>query len=315
MTTDPHLVLVGDLRSSGRSRRELDRDRRAGDLVTVRRGVVSEHDLPDDARAAHRVLLRAVRMVTGPTWVLSHHSACILWDLPVDARGLDRVWLTRPPGPGGHRRPGIMTRSCRVGRDEMELVDGFAVTSLARTAVDMAMECGFATGLMVADAVLGRGVERRAMSDVVDRARRRHGIGHARAVLAAADARAESPGESLLRAMLIAGGIDVPELQYEIRDESGRFIARVDMAWPGLGVVGEYDGKVKYGSLLRPGQRLDDVVMAEKVRENALRALGWQVMRFSADDLAHRDRTLRMVTKVLDWAQRERGDGWTPLAS
>ena len=36
-------------------------------------------------------------------------------------------------------------------------------------------------------------------------------------------------------------------------------------------LLGEFDGRVKYGRLLRPGQTPGDVVWAEKLREDALR--------------------------------------------
>ena len=35
---------------------------------------------------------------------------------------------------------------------------------------------------------------------------------------------------------------------------AGHFIARVDFAWPELGIFVEFDGKVKYESLLKPGR-------------------------------------------------------------
>lgn len=46
-------------------------------------------------------------------------------------------------------------------------------------------------------------------------------------------------------------------------------------------MLGEFDGKVKYGALLRPGETADDVVMREKRREAALRAVGWWVVRWT----------------------------------
>ena len=42
---------------------------------------------------------------------------------------------------------------------------------------------------------------------------------------------------------------------------------------------------VKYGRLLKPGQTAGDAVHGEKLREDALRDHGWQVARWTWDDL------------------------------
>jgi hypothetical protein len=49
--------------------------------------------------------------------------------------------------------------------------------------------------------------------------------------------------------------------------------------------VGEFDGKIKYGRLLRPGQDAGEVVYAEKLREDALRDTGLSVVRWTWQDL------------------------------
>jgi hypothetical protein len=53
----------------------------------------------------------------------------------------------------------------------------------------------------------------------------------------------------------------------------------------GSAPVGEFDGKVKYGRLLEPGQDVGEVVYAEKLREDAIRDEGWQVVRWTWLDL------------------------------
>jgi hypothetical protein len=80
-------------------------------------------------------------------------------------------------------------------------------------------------------------------------------------------------------------GLPAPELQHEILGPGGRVLARVDFCWEGKRTIGEYDGKIKYGRLLRPGQRIEDVIFDEKVREDALRDLGWQIVRWLWRDL------------------------------
>jgi hypothetical protein len=49
--------------------------------------------------------------------------------------------------------------------------------------------------------------------------------------------------------------------------------------------LGEFDGKIKYGRLLKPGEQPGDVVWREKLREDALRRLGWEVVRWTWAEL------------------------------
>jgi hypothetical protein len=71
----------------------------------------------------------------------------------------------------------------------------------------------------------------------------------------------------------------------ELFDDFGNLVARVDFWWEAAGVVGEFDGMVKYGELLRPGQTVEDVIGAEKFREQALVASGCKVIRWTWRDL------------------------------
>lgn len=59
----------------------------------------------------------------------------------------------------------------------------------------------------------------------------------------------------------------------------------MDFAWPEHRTIGEFDGRVKYGRLLRPGEDAGEVVFREKVREDLLRDAGWQVVRWVWADL------------------------------
>ena len=66
-----------------------------------------------------------------------------------------------------------------------------------------------------------------------------------------------------------AAGLPPPVLQWPVHGPQGRHVGTTDFGWPELGTVGEFDGLVKYGRLLRPGQSPGDAVVAEKRREDA----------------------------------------------
>ncbi len=90
----------------------------------------------------------------------------------------------------------------------------------------------------------------------------------------------ESPGESWTRLVLAGLGLQA-EQQVEIRDGRGRFVARVDFLLPEQRMIIEFDGAVKYD-----GAQGREALVREKRREDALRALGYRIVRLTWADLA-----------------------------
>jgi hypothetical protein len=80
-------------------------------------------------------------------------------------------------------------------------------------------------------------------------------------------------------------GIAAPIPQYEVFDEKHRLVARVDFCWEALRTIGEFDGKAKYGRLLKLAETPESAVYREKLREDGLRGMGWQVVRWSWSEL------------------------------
>jgi hypothetical protein len=92
-------------------------------------------------------------------------------------------------------------------------------------------------------------------------------------------------GESFSRLTISQAGLPAPVLQFEVFDENGVLIGRCDFAWPERRTLGEFDGRVKYGRLRRPGETVGQAVHREKLREDALRDQGWQLARWTWEDL------------------------------
>jgi hypothetical protein len=86
-------------------------------------------------------------------------------------------------------------------------------------------------------------------------------------------------------------------LQFAVRTPDGRVIGRTDFAWEDHRLVGEFDGRIKYGRLLRPGQHAGDAIYQEKVREDAIRDEGWGVVRWTWADLQRPDRFAARVRR------------------
>ena len=97
---------------------------------------------------------------------------------------------------------------------------------------------------------------------------------------------AESVGETLGRHLFWGQHVPEPVLQFKVYDEHGNLVGRTDYAWPGLGMLGEFDGNVKYERYLRPGETVHDAVVREKRREDLLREItGWLMIRLIWADL------------------------------
>ena len=93
-----------------------------------------------------------------------------------------------------------------------------------------------------------------------------------------------------------------PEPQFEIVD--GAFAAWVDFGWPEFRTIGEYDGKIKYSELVPDGKTAADVLFEEKIREDRLRALGWQVVRWIWTDLLHPTGLIRRLHAAFERGRR-----------
>ncbi len=75
-------------------------------------------------------------------------------------------------------------------------------------------------------------------------------------------------------------GLPTPMLQQEFRDHRG-LIGIVDFWWPEFGLIGEFDGLGKYTrEEMLAGRSPAEAVVAEKLREDRLRALGPRVVRW-----------------------------------
>jgi hypothetical protein len=84
-----------------------------------------------------------------------------------------------------------------------------------------------------------------------------------------------SPAEARCLRAFARWGLPAPERQYEVKDEEGESIGRVDFAWADHRLLFEYDGEEFHG----PRQW-----EADAEREVAIERLGWRVERGDKDD-------------------------------
>ena len=75
---------------------------------------------------------------------------------------------------------------------------------------------------------------------------------------------AQSIGESLGRHLMWTQHLPEPQLQFTVYDENGNLVGITDFAWPDYGLLGEFDGMIKYGRLLKEGETASDVVYGRR---------------------------------------------------
>jgi hypothetical protein len=271
-----------DLRREGIGPTQLRRLTRDGELERLRRGAYADPE-PLDAEAKHLRLIAATIPQLRDGAILSHASAAVLHGLPVPDSLLHKVWVTGSSNGGGHARASLHELKAPLLSGDVIEFGGLRATSLARTVVDLGRSLDFDDTVVAADAALHAGLESDALVMQLDAWPRRRGIARARMAITLADGRSESPGETRSRILMWRLGLPAPGLQYDVHTAGGLF--RSDFAWEDRGLLGEFDGRVKYGKLLRPGERAEDVVMREKHREQLLRAEGWWIVRWTMADL------------------------------
>ena len=279
------LHLTRDLTRLGEDRRILGRAVRDGDAVRVRRGVYAAPTAGVTAEAKALLLMRAVALTAKVPPLFSHRSAATVWGIPFLTAGAPVAETLIAAASGGRSGRGIVRRGVDLDAVSVTTVDGFLVTSVERTIIDLARTVPFASAVIAADFALSTGGGAREPLTTVDLMMAelaalgiRRGLARVRRVIDFADGRSESAGESLSRVRFLELGFPAPELQVEFTHHTG-VTDRVDFFWREYGHIGESDGLGKYRDPgLRGGQSAEDVVIAEKRREDRLRS---QQPRFS----------------------------------
>lgn len=172
---------------------------------------------------------------------------------------------------------GIRCHADRIAEDEIIMLEGMAVTTPARTALDIGCWYPLRSALPSLDALAAAtGLDVADVATLALRCAGRRGIRGARSALPLIDGGAQSPKETWLRLLLVEAGLSEPQTQIPIRDEAGGILAYLDMGWPELMVAVEYDGEQ---------HRTDRRQYTWDVRRlELLESLGWIVIRVVAGD-------------------------------
>lgn len=218
--------------------------------------------------------------------VVAHCSAAQMHQLrtPYEAQQTDtRIWILRAPDEAApSRRHGLAILPAQYEPQHVIVLDELLVTTVARTAMDLARGCPLERALVPIDHALTLGVPRGALVEIAVYMKGWPGSAVFRPALDMASALAESGLESMARGLIRRADLPDPELQGRIRGSSGKTY-RVDMVWRAPRVILEIDGRSKYDEPERP-------LFKEKQREDDLRRADWDVLRWTYEDMFEGDR-------------------------
>ena len=252
----------------------------------------------------HVEIVRALALAHSE-WTFCSFSAACLLGLEVSWRHLNVVHVCSATKPS--TRPGT-----RIQRHQIEPAGrvnqaGILITPPIQTVTDCLLQTGFADGMPIADSAISKlGLTREQLMEAVEKragARNGRAVRTALATLQYADARAESGGESVARAVMIETGFAPDRLQYELTDPfDSTESMRTDFAWERQArelTLGELDGLVKYtDQAMLAGRTTAETLVAERQREAHLSLYGHPLVRFTMNEV----RSAGMLAKKLQTA-------------
>ena len=271
----------------------------SGSLIRLRYGcyIRASHWNAQSPPSRSRQLIHAhahgTRTTSPGIFLYSHTSAArlrrlYLWEVN------DAIHILQKVRPSSERHGKDVCCHTRPYTDhDVAVVEGLRTTSLERTVADCAMMLGFRQALILTDHALRLGADATTLQSMADGLDGRRGIRTFRRVLAAADPRSESAGETLARELILRLKIKPPEPQLQVSSQAGRH--RLDFGWKEEKVALEFDGKTKYFDYAPTAE----VLFEERRREKALSEDGWLFVRVEWKDLFREQEFKSRVLRAL----------------
>ena len=154
--------------------------------MSMGNGVYATASVVDELRGvpgAHEVLRVTSALATvGEGAVASHQTAAVVHGLDLVGKPPPFVTITRAPGNGSRSgRPGVVVRSAALPAEHVTERVGVAVTTVARTVVDLARTLNLSEGVVAADSALRtRQASYEELRSVLEACRRWRGVLRAR---------------------------------------------------------------------------------------------------------------------------------------
>jgi hypothetical protein len=224
---------------------------------------------------------RALLQKLPPEAAFSHLTAAMLHRLPLPPQLRDApLHVTVPRGRRVPHRRGVLGHQADLSPRDVDARFGFHVTTPERTWCDLGAILSLAPLVAAGDRLIHRSLPLTDLDRLAGAAATRSGARGARLLrraLSLLDDGSESPMESWQRVIIVLAGLPVPITNYEVFDEQGVFVARVDLAYPELKISLDYEGD---------HHRTDQRQWRRDIaRYRRLQAIGWDAKRHTAADL------------------------------
>lgn len=226
----------------------------------------------------------------------SHSTVALLLGAPLP-RWLERSPLLHLTVPSPHRAlhaAGIVGHKLQLADADTTVRDGIRTTTAARTWCDLATMLKLAELVAVGDYLIHWRMPLTTEADLrrsVVTHRGRRGRVLLRTAIELLSAEAESPQESILRVILVQGGLPLPQINRSLVEADGTVFARLDLRYSREKVAIEYQGD--YHRTSKDQWRKD---MSRRAR---LEAKGWYVIELNADDLREPEKLVALIRSIL----------------
>lgn len=326
----PRLILPSDLECVGRDRRALVSMCNKGELTRIRRGVYVLAKEWEQLRPLQQYGLRtsALQHAARQQPVLAHETAGVLWGL----------WIVGTPKlihvmtevtSGGRNENGVIRHRGSL-TDGVLLCGPFRLTDKLTTVMQLIVNLDFPRAVAVCDSSLkafdrqraynnfdqigadprtldptwqtafvqGATLQRGELQTAANKLPSKAATMRAQTVINFASSLSGSAGESLSRAKMHMFGFPAPVLQkkFTLRDGHDAF---TDFWFKEINLAGEFDGREKY---LRAGwgkgMSIQDRVMREKDREDAIRAQGVGFVRWTWAEMMNGERFIYLLRQA-----------------
>lgn len=271
-------------------------------------GGVTRHDLATRYEAVFRNVYIAKGQRLTPeqkakaAWLWSRRRATVAGVSAAAMHGAKWIDARLPAElnqPSQHKTDGIVLHNDALWSDEIVVRRGIPVTTAARTAFDLGRRYGRTVAVIRVDALMqATDLKLADIDSLVDRHCGARGIVQLREVVRLADGGAESPQETRTRLVLTDAGLRPTRTQIDVFDRFAAHIHRSDMGWPEYKVGVEYDGEQHWTN---PSIRARDID-----QQAELEALGWRIIRVSAEMLRYRPNTIVTRTRAALYAAGRR---------
>lgn len=232
----------------------------------------------------------ALRLVMPELAAFSHETAALLCNLPAP-RFDDKVDIIVEPGGVVPNIDGVDGHTGLLSADVTKLGD-LRVVHPERTFFDLAQTLTLTELVILGDAIARHWSTPEALTMRAASMKRRRGIVKARKALSLIRADVDSPPETRVRLMLVWAGLPCPEVNLNVFDRAGGWVARPDLSYPELKIAIEYDGD-HHRTDKRQWRR-------DRARDQNLRDDGWIVITLTADDIFRTpDQTVARIRRAI----------------